>query len=130
MHYSQISYCTSAVVTKLKMNDCCSSNRKGIVFSSLGLMRSRKLWSDAEIECSLCSELPWLPGYATLTLTHKPLLLTTPFPPRLATSSKEVNIYTTGGWCHLNWGGRVHSNGWNGMNGMVSNSSNTELPCI
>ena len=36
-----------------------------------------------------------------------------------------VYLDITGCYWHLNWGGQAHSNGWNGINGMVSNKSNT-----
>jgi hypothetical protein len=32
---------------------------------------------------------------------------------------------TTGGWWHLNWGGRACGNGWCQIGGMSSNTSNT-----
>jgi hypothetical protein len=37
---------------------------------------------------------------------------------------------TTGGWWHLNWGERAHSNGWRGIGGMVLNTSNTWFPGV
>ena len=36
----------------------------------------------------------------------------------------------TGGWWHLNWGGRARGNGWWGIGGMVSNTLNTWFPCV
>ena len=33
-------------------------------------------------------------------------------------------VWHTGGWWHLYWGGRADGNGWNGIGGMVSNTSN------
>ena len=34
-------------------------------------------------------------------------------------------VISTGGWWHLNWGGGACGNVWNGVSGMVSNTSNT-----
>ena len=38
--------------------------------------------------------------------------------------------WATGGWWHLNCGGRARGNGWSGIGGMVSNTSNTWFPCL
>jgi hypothetical protein len=34
-----------------------------------------------------------------------------------------VLISCSGGWWHFKWGGLAHSNDWNGIIGMVSNTS-------
>ena len=36
-------------------------------------------------------------------------------------------VEAIGGWWQLNWGGQAHSNGWKGIDGMVSNPW---LPCV
>ena len=36
----------------------------------------------------------------------------------------------TGGWWHLNWEGQAHGNGWNRINGMETNISNTWFPRV
>ena len=38
---------------------------------------------------------------------------------------RQVWIEITGGWRHLNWGGRPRGNGRSEISGMVSNTSNT-----
>ena len=35
---------------------------------------------------------------------------------------KMFDVTITGGWWHLNWGGRAHGNDWCGIGGMVSNT--------
>lgn len=48
--------------------------------------------------------------------------------PWLDRQTETCHIYqfstegSTGAWWELNWGGRDNSNGWNEMNGMVSNT--------
>ena len=39
-------------------------------------------------------------------------------------------VYITGGWWHLNWGGRARGNGWSRISGMVSNTSNIWFPFV
>jgi hypothetical protein len=39
----------------------------------------------------------------------------------------SINVWITGGWWHLNWGGRARGNGWSGM---ISNTSNSWFPCV
>jgi hypothetical protein len=41
-----------------------------------------------------------------------------------------TSVYTTGGWWHLNWGGRACDHVWRGMGGMVSNTSITWFDAI
>jgi hypothetical protein len=41
-----------------------------------------------------------------------------------------VRVCITEGRWYLNWGGLAHSNGWTGINGMVSNTSNTVSMCL
>jgi hypothetical protein len=36
----------------------------------------------------------------------------------------------TGGWWHLNWGGRACDNVWSGIAGMASNTANTWFDAI
>ena len=36
----------------------------------------------------------------------------------------------TGGWWHLNWAGRAPGNGWSGISGTLSNTSNTWFDAI
>ena len=36
----------------------------------------------------------------------------------------------TGGWWHLHWGGQARGNGWSGISGMVSNTSNMVSMCL
>ena len=45
---------------------------------------------------------------------------------------EKKNFYTasTGGWSHVNWGEGAHGNGWSGIRGMISNTSNTWFPCL
>ena len=35
------------------------------------------------------------------------------------------HFYTTGDWCHLNWGGWARGNGWSEISGTLSNASST-----
>ena len=39
-------------------------------------------------------------------------------------------LYSTGGWWHLNWGGRACGNGWSEVSGMVFNTSSTWFDAV
>ena len=43
---------------------------------------------------------------------------------------RDKCVQVTGGWWHLNWGGRARGNGWSGISGMVLNTSNTWFDAI
>ena len=45
-------------------------------------------------------------------------------------ANTEYTEWSTGGWWHLNWGGRARGNDWSGIGGMVSNTSITWVPCV
>jgi hypothetical protein len=41
-----------------------------------------------------------------------------------------ATVTATEGWLQLNWGGLARGNGWSGISGMVSNTSNTWFDTI
>jgi hypothetical protein len=41
---------------------------------------------------------------------------------KLQNANNSRGVFITGGWRHLNWGGRVRGNDWSGIGGMVSNT--------
>ena len=56
-------------------------------------------------------------------------LLLSPAQGHLCNDHVVYSASFTGGWWHLNWGEWARGNGWRGIGGKVSNTSNTWFPC-